>query len=134
MKTRTKALLAASAVVVGLSALAGPSLADRDRDDCDWKRGGHQMMMKGHHGPMGFMGGQRDRDLTDTEIRTLAEAFLLMRGNDNLKVGAITTLENGNYSVDIVTKDDSLVRNVELDKRSGHPAGHMRGMMMRDDD
>lgn len=135
MKKGTKTFLAATAVVVGLGALAAPSFANRDRDDddCGWKRGGgHHMMHKGHHGGMGFFGQQRDRDLTQDEVRTLAEAFLLMRGNDNLKIGPITTLENGNYSVDIVTKDDSLVKTVELDKRSGRPA--FFGDRDRDDD
>lgn len=118
MNKTTKSLIAAGAVALSLGALAAPSFADRDRGDCG-PRGGHHMM---HKGGMGFFGEMRDRDLTEAEIRTLSEAFLLMRGNDNLKVGAIKTLENGNFSVDIVTKDDSLVKNVEVDKRSGRPA------------
>lgn len=133
MKKTTKTMIAAGALALGIGALAAPSFADRDGGECGWKRGGeHHEMYKGRHhrmGGMGFLGGKRDRDLTEAEIRTLSQAFLIMQGNDNLKVGAIKTLENGNYSVDIVTKDDSLVKNVEVNKRSGRPAyfDDMRG-------
>ncbi len=82
----------------------------------------HPRMMMG--GPKGFMNNFTDRDLnlTEKEIRTLVEARLIMRGNDRLKIGKIAMKEDTTYVVDIVTVDDSLVRQVEIDKKTGRPA------------
>ena len=49
------------------------------------------------------------------EIRTLASARLLMKGNPNVKVGEIKANDKG-YSVSIVTRDDSLVKELTLAK------------------
>lgn len=60
-----------------------------------------------------------ERTLTADQVWTLAEARLLKRGNDNLKVGSITENDDG-FVMTIVTRDDSLVKEVEL-ARNGMP-------------
>ena len=56
------------------------------------------------------------RELSADQIQTLAEARLIMMGNENLKVGTIKTTEDG-YSVSVVTtKSGDLVRTMELAK------------------
>lgn len=74
---------------------------------------------KGNHGKRGMKGmhfqEQMDRSYSADEIRTLNEARLIMQGNPNVKVGNITSTKDG-YKVTIVTKDDSLVKEMELAK------------------
>jgi hypothetical protein len=48
-----------------------------------------------------------------------------MRGNDRLKVGQVAEKDKDTYVVDIVTVDDSLVRQVEVDRDNGLPRGPM---------
>lgn len=114
--TRMKKLLIATTatlVLGGTVAVAGHG----DRD-CDGSQRGH--MMK-HHSDFkgGFGGGKFDRkemferSYDKEQIRTLTEARLIMQGNDNLKVGKISATGNG-YNVRIVTKDNSLVEELEL--------------------
>ncbi|MES9942171.1 MAG: hypothetical protein ABW104_05955 [Candidatus Thiodiazotropha sp. 6PLUC2] len=75
------------------------------------------MQGKGNFGPA----MDRDLDLTADEAKTLVAARLIMRGNDRLKVGQVTTQDEDTYLVDIVTVDDSLVRQVEVDRDNGLP-------------
>jgi hypothetical protein len=63
----------------------------------------------------------RDLNLTADEAKTLVEARLIMRGNDRLKVGQVTEKDEESYLVDIVTVDNSLVRQVEVDRDNGLP-------------
>lgn len=69
----------------------------------------------------------RDLDLTADQVRTLVEARLIMRGNDRLKVGNVARKDDDTYLVDVTTVDDSLVRQVEIDRESGFPRGRMGG-------
>ncbi len=85
-------------------------------------------------GKMGGMGnnGQpmnRNLDLSAEEAKTLVAARLIMRGNDRLKVGQVTEQDESTYLVDIVTVEDSLVRQVAVDRNNGLP--HGRRMMQR---
>lgn len=64
----------------------------------------------------------RDLNLTESQVKTLVEARLIMRGNDRLKIGKVAKKDEQTYLVDIVTVDDSLVRQVEIDKDSGFSA------------
>ena len=77
----------------------------------------HGMMMKRH----GMM--QRELDLNADKIRTLAEARLIMRGNDRLKVGEVTQKDDDTFVVQIVTVDGSLVKEFEVDKDKGMRRG-----------
>ena len=87
---------------------------------------GPAMMMK-HMGKHGRF-ADRKLDLTADEARTLIEARLIMRGNDRLKVGQVTPKGDDTYLVDVTTVDDSLVRQIEIDRNSGFPRGPMGGM------
>ena len=69
----------------------------------------------------------RDLNLTVEQARTLMQARLIMRGNDRLKVGQVTEKDDKTLLVDIVTVDDSLVRQVEISQDSGFPRGPMGG-------
>ncbi len=130
MKHKAKILLASTVIVSGLLVAGGVSYARHICHD----RGGRGEHAQGHyegrHGhAMGMMLGQRDRDLTEAEVRKVAEAFLLMHGNDRLKVGAITEGPNKGYLLQLLTQDDSPALEVELDRRTGRPLhGAGRGM------
>lgn len=79
--------------------------------------------MHGPRGGWGMMAGKKDpnRVLSVDQIRTIAQAHLIMMNNDNLKVGKITETKNNSYEVQIVTKENSLVNTVEVGKATGMP-------------
>ncbi|MET0067412.1 MAG: hypothetical protein ABW076_13785 [Candidatus Thiodiazotropha sp.] len=85
----------------------------------------------GMQGGMGKKGQPMNRELnlSADEAKTLVAARLIMRGNDRLKVGQVTEQDENTYLVDIVTVDDSLVRQVVVDRNNGLP--HGRRMMQR---
>ena len=113
-----------SAVVATTGLFAVVSAADAgwggNRGNCD---------RSGMYGEPGMMKGKgkfgramdRDLDLTSDEARTLVEARLIMRGNDRLKVGQVTEKDDDTYLVEIITVDNSLVRQVEVDRDNGLP-------------
>ena len=131
-----------SAVVITTSVLGMASLAAfagwGEHDGNGEGYGGHQGQMMGSNmeshmrgqmgGKMGGHMGGTDRalDLSADEVRTLIEARMIMRGNDRLKVGKITQKDDQTYLVDIVTVDDSLVRQIEVDKNNGPGHGMKR--------
>ncbi len=83
-------------------------------------------MRAGMHGPRGgwgMMAGKQDpnRVLSVDQIRIIAQAHLIMMGNDNLKVGKIVETKNNTYEAQIVTKENSLVNTVEVGKATGMP-------------
>ena len=75
--------------------------------------------MKGEHVNRGMMGKNFKEhmysEFSANEIRTLNEARLIMQGNPNVKVGKVTSTKDG-YNVTIVTKDNSLVKEMVLAK------------------
>jgi hypothetical protein len=113
-----------SAVVAtsGLFALASSADAGwgGQRGDCN---------RSGMNGMPGMMQGRgqagpamnRNLDLTAEEAKTLVAARLIMRGNDRLKVGQVTEKDQNSYLVDIVTVDNSLVRQMVVDRNNGLP-------------
>jgi hypothetical protein len=66
-------------------------------------------------------GGGRNRDLalSADDVKKLAEAALVLQGNDRLKVGKVTEKDADTYAVDIVTRDNSLVVTREVNKHNG---------------
>jgi hypothetical protein len=99
------------------------------------QRGGYGMMPYGGYGGMGpgMMGPGYDRPYGDSrdgrhgryrepleqdEARNIVEDMLRRSRNPNLKVGNIED-EDNLYVVDILTKDDSLVDKIEVDKETG---------------
>lgn len=109
--------------VAGLAAIGATAGWGEGRGYCDRDeyRGGQAMMMK-HKGKYGRF-ADRDLDLNAEEAKTLVAARLIMRGNDRLKVGQVTEKDDDTFLVDIVTVDNSLVRQVEVDRDSGLPRG-----------
>lgn len=57
--------------------------------------------------------------LTKDQAKALVEAQIVRSGNPNLKVGTVSE-KDGNYVVEIVTKDNSLVDRVLVPKDSGY--------------
>lgn len=117
-----KTTLIATALVTVFSASSAFAWWD-DNDSGDRKhcmesnRSSHAM--KGEHGKRGMKGKHfkehMSREFSADEIRTLNEARLIMQGNPNVKVGKVTSTKDG-YNVTIVTKDDSLVKAMDLAK------------------
>lgn len=87
--------------------------------------GGPQIMIRGggrfaHGGLQQRRGGEdRNLDLTADEAGTLIAAQLIMQGNDRLKVGAVAPQGEDTYVVDVVTLEDSLVMQIEIDRDTG---------------
>jgi hypothetical protein len=70
-----------------------------------------------------FGGGPgKDLNLSADQVKKLAEARLIMSGNPNLKVGSVKAKDADTYTVDIVTADNSLVLQREIDKHTGRAA------------
>ncbi|MCG8044340.1 MAG: hypothetical protein N0C89_10480 [Candidatus Thiodiazotropha endolucinida] len=107
----------------GLTAFGATAGWGDYRGNCDRKDMGdkHTMMMK--RMKKSELKADRDLNLTSDQARTLVEARLIMRGNDRLKVGQISEKDEETYLVDIVTLDDSLVRQIEVDRDNGLPRG-----------
>ncbi len=96
---------------------------------------GHQGMMGQGHMPMmgqGMMGqmpmmggygyGQMQplrRDLTADEVKHMMEHRVDWAGNPNLKVGKVTEKDADTIVSEIVTKDGSLVQEIEVDRHTG---------------
>ncbi len=53
------------------------------------------------------------------QVKAYMENRLAMRGNDRLKVGKVEAKGDNTIVAEIVTVDDSLVRTVEFDTRTG---------------
>ena len=75
-------------------------------------RGGAAMALFG-------VGPDRDLNLSADQVKKLAEARLIIAGNPRLKVGSVKEKDKDTYTVDIVTADNSLVTQREVDKHSG---------------
>lgn len=121
-----KTTLVISAVLLTTALGAGALTASADwgrhsRGDCGMDRGPKAMMKMDRKGKKGLAPMARDLDLTAEQVRTLMSARLIMQGNDRLKVGQITEKDAETYLVQIVTVDDSLVREVEFDRNGGMP-------------
>lgn len=114
-KVITIGVLSTAVIGAGVATASGWEGCQRG----EYGQGKHAMMMK-HR--MGGKGMQRDLELTADQVRTLAEARLIMRGNDRLKVGEVRE-QGDDFIVQIVTVDGSLVREIEVDKDDGFPRG-----------
>jgi len=79
-------------------------------------------MMQGNRGGANCPNGQAQTlatPLTVDDVRANLERHLQWRGNDRLKVGAVTEKDDKTIAAEIVTVDDSLVRKIEIDKTTG---------------
>jgi hypothetical protein len=77
-----------------------------------------------HHYGMGYGYGygpqywQREKPLTEGDVKEMVENYLKNSRNPNLKLGKVTG-KGAYYEADIVTKDNSLVDKILVDKYTG---------------
>ena len=92
-----------------------------------FRSGGHMGPMMGtEHGwgcPMmehtaGYYGTYRTVELTKNDAQTIVRDYLYRLGNPNLKQGKLKETEH-EFEVEIVTKDNSLVEKILIDKETG---------------
>jgi len=77
---------------------------------------GHMPMMGGYdHGQMQPL----RRDLNTDEVKHMMEHRVDWAGNPNLKVGKVTEIDADTIVAEIVTKDGSLVRKLNIDRHTG---------------
>ncbi|WNJ99912.1 hypothetical protein L2D14_00450 [Thalassospiraceae bacterium LMO-JJ14] len=82
---------------------------------------GPGMMGQGYGMGPGMMGAAGNREVTEDDVRGFLGRQLEMHGLTRLKVGSIDTSDDKVFKADIVTKEDSLVMRVVVDRRSGFP-------------
>lgn len=131
-KTKLNVALAAAlaaAMISGTVAMA---------DDDDYERKGRgDCHLDGHHkkgkgGMMGFHGKgfkhhaeQHNEDgtlinpLTVERVQAIMAGRLAWQGNPNLKVGSVAQNDAGQIIASIVTQDDSLVKQFQIDPATG---------------
>ena len=86
--------------------------------------GGMMGMHKGMHGAGGMMGQGHmapnpDKNLSAEDVRKILDGHLAFMGNKRLKVGDITEQKDGTFLAEIDTVDDSLVRRLRVDPKTG---------------
>ncbi|MCW7554807.1 hypothetical protein NX722_19720 [Endozoicomonas gorgoniicola] len=123
-------------IAAGLIAITSAFAWYGETQDSEGHEHRSEHCMKGgrHHGyKMGKRGwaGHKimEREFTADQIGTLTKARLIMRGNENLKLGKVTSTENG-YNVTIVTQDNSLVKEQQLAK-NGMPVKKFERLQKR---
>ncbi len=85
---------------------------------------GHAPGMMGRGGKSGCgpgaMGGSSvDKELSVEDVTKILEGRLAWRGNDRLKVGKVEEKDEKTIIAEIVTVDDSLVKRLEFDRKTG---------------
>ncbi len=83
---------------------------------------GHGMMGRGGKsgcGPGAMGASSVDKELTVEDVTKILEGRLAWRGNDRLKVGKVEEKDEKTIIAEIVTVDDSLVKRVEFDRKTG---------------
>lgn len=127
MNTLSKiSLITVVTAMTSLTALNASANWKGDRGNCQRAdmQGGPSMQMKQKRHKARFQ--NQELNLTADQAQTLVKARLIRQGNDRLKVGQVTEKDDTTYVVDIVTVDDSLVRQIEVDRNTGLPRGPMR--------
>jgi hypothetical protein len=73
---------------------------------------------RGGYGPM--WGGQvLAKELTVDDVKAFFEQRMAWRGNPNVKLGEVTEKDDTTIVAEILTKDDSLARRIEIDRKTG---------------
>lgn len=131
----TTALIAAVALgfaVAGPVGAHGPETYDHGGYGMHGGFGGYGMHGQGMMGPgMGYGYGPGanpdcpwgqtsvDRKLTVEDVTKDFERHLAVRANANIKLGEVTAKDDKTIIVTIVTKDNSLVNKIEVDRATG---------------
>jgi len=84
---------------------------------------GYSMMGQGQRPCNQGAGINVDHNLGVDDVKGFVENHLKMMGNDRLKVGKVEARGQNTIVAEIVTVDDSLVRKIEFDTKTGahHP-------------
>jgi hypothetical protein len=81
---------------------------------------GRGMMGPGMMGMMGHRGQMRDRNLSADEVKRVLDGRLAWQGLKRLKVGKTKVVDDDTVAAEIVTKEDSLVVRLNVDRHTGH--------------
>jgi hypothetical protein len=86
-------------------------------------------MRPGMHGPWermrhmaqtwGLFFTQKDKNLSDSDVQTLATAILLMHGNHSWKVADVADAADGSVTFAYTTSDGSVVARFSMDRHTG---------------
>lgn len=117
MKKLTK-ITALTLIMAASGVAATAAYADRDRFESKSSHCAHSEH-KGSSGKMHHHRAEKDLNLSADQAKTLVEARLIMRGNERLKAGKVSKKDDKTYLVQVVTVDDSLVREVEVNRQHG---------------
>jgi len=104
----------------GQQGMMGPGYGGRGMHRQWGHHGGWGQKKFGHGKMMGRSGQMKElaTPLTVEDVRAQIERRLEWRGNDRLKVGVVE--QQGNWIIaEIVTVDDSLVRKIQVDPKTG---------------
>ncbi len=127
------ALAVVTALVLGIGGLALAQGPYWRASGAHGPMGGFMMgpgMMGQGTGPMGQYGSHpcweasgvtsspQTKALTKEEATTLFQGYIIRLRNPNLKLGTITETDTA-FEAEVLTKDNSLVEKVLLDKRTG---------------
>jgi hypothetical protein len=72
-----------------------------------------------HYGPSEGWKQQTGKTLTQENAVSIVQGYLKGSGNPNLKIGKVEKKEDGNYLVEILTKEGSLVDKIVVDRKTG---------------
>ncbi len=78
---------------------------------------GPGMMGYGMMGP--YWGGNQALNLTVNDVKGDLERWVASTGNPNIKVGNVVEKDANTITADVVTKDNSLVQQYTVDRRTG---------------
>ena len=102
----------------GYSMMRGGSGWDCPSDGPGWMQGerGHGRGWM-HGGPGRFASG--DLKLSTDDIKTQLDRWLTWRGNSRLKVGDVKEKDADTIVADVITKDNSLVQRLSVNRHTG---------------
>jgi hypothetical protein len=144
MKNKTlKTTALVAALALGAAYVAVPAMAHgpEGQGATGGHMGGYGMMGHMGGGMMGHMGGQGvgmmgtgtagkgdcsyaqkasfSQDVTVKSVTKFLEQRLDHMGNDRLKVGEVKVIDDKTITAEIVTKDNSLVQKMQIDRTTG---------------
>ncbi|MCA1910120.1 MAG: hypothetical protein LDL39_17355 [Magnetospirillum sp.] len=109
MNVKSRVVVAAIAALAAFGAVA--------QAQARGPHGGPWEMMDG--GPGGRC-GDREKPLTETQVKDIVEGMIAWRGDD-AKVGEVKTVEDGKISAQVVDKDGKVLRTIAFDAKTGRP-------------
>ena len=112
MKIKSRLVVAAIAALAAFGAVT--------QAQARGPHGGPWEMMGGPGGPGFGPCGERDKPLTESQVKDIVEGMIAWRGED-AKVGAVKSLDDGKIAAEVVDADGKVVRAITFDAKSGRP-------------